>query len=241
MGLKEVLSRMKIVELESTVGPGPAPTASTAAPGAKTGATADVAQILGSLPAPPEIDERVLPADGGAAELPDFPAIYRAAGIADPPHGYTAYKVLEILSSAEFAHLEPRAKAAALSGFLKMNPAGPVPIADVVQDAVRRDQALDKFEELLRAKLAARSSEVERENAALQAEIDALARRNREHMEANRRALDEERARLAGWQARKRIEERKLSDAVGPFVEANPITVEPPVAEPARPPVEGEK
>ena len=31
-----------------------------------------------------------------------------------------------------------RAKAAALTGFLNMNPSGPVPITDVVQDAVRR-------------------------------------------------------------------------------------------------------
>jgi len=187
-----------------------------------------VRELIGSLPAP-QIDERALPHLGGhgggdALELPDFEAVYRAAGIAVPPHGYTAYKVLEILSSEGFAGLEPKARAAALAGFLKMNPSGPVPIGDVIQDAVRRDQALDKFEELLRGKLAAREREADAENAALQAEIDQLAQKNRERMEANKKALGAERERFVQWQTRKRIEERRLFDAVGPFVEQNPVS-----------------
>jgi hypothetical protein len=105
-----------------------------------------------------------------------------------------------------------------------MNPTGPVPITDVVQDAVKRDQALDKFEEFLRGKLTTRSAAIEKENADLQKELDELARRNREKMDANRIALEAEQAKLTRWQVAKRSEERKLFDAVNPFVEANPIT-----------------
>jgi Skp family chaperone for outer membrane proteins len=105
-----------------------------------------------------------------------------------------------------------------------MNPTGPVPITDIVQDAVRRDQALDRFEDFLRTKLKARSEEKEKENARLQAEIDELVRRNREAMDANRRALEDEEARLAKWQLTKKTEERRLFEAVSPFVESNPIT-----------------
>jgi len=251
MGLKEVLSRMKIVEIEpdSTVADplsapagAPAPrfsfdaAASPASPmsptspkGAKAvspGPPADIRDLLGSMPPPKEIDEKALPvepAEGGGG-IPDFAAIFKSAGISDPPHGYSAYKVLEILSSPEFANLDSKAKAAALSGFLKMNPSGPVPITDVVQDAVRRDQALDKFEDFLRTKLKSRTEQIEKENRDLQAEIDALAMRNREKMEANRKTLGEEEGRFARWQVIKRIEERKLFDAVAPFVETNPIT-----------------
>ena len=170
-------------------------------------------------------------------EIPDFAAVYSAAGISDPPHGYSAFKVLEILSSLEFANLDSRAKAAALAGFLKMNPSGPVPISDVVQDAVRRDQALDKFEDFLRTKLKARAEQIEKENHDLQAEIDALATKNREAMEANRKTLAAEEERLARWQVRKRIEERRLFDAVSPFVETNPITTgdAKPAAAPSQP------
>ena len=253
MGLKEVLSKMKIVEISpeetafgSSARPGGSP------PPAPLGQPTDIRELLGTLQPAPEIDDKAFeaatkPAEGepGAAEgpgtpgeiagmdIPDFAAIYRAAGIQDPAHGYTAHKVLEILSSSDFANLDSRAKAAALAGFLRMNPTGPVPITDIVQDAVRRDQALDRFEDFLRTKLKARSEEKEKENARLQAEIDELMRKNREAMEANRRALEGEEARLAQWQLTKKAEERRLFEAVSPFVETNPITTGEAAAPPA--------
>jgi Skp family chaperone for outer membrane proteins len=106
-----------------------------------------------------------------------------------------------------------------------MNPTGPVNIADVIQDAVVRDQALDNFEQFLGKKLDGKRGEIDKENAALQAEIDALVKRNQEKMETNRQLLEKERQRLAEWQAKKRIEERKLFDAVSPFVEQNPVSL----------------
>jgi hypothetical protein len=230
MGLKEVLSKMKLVEMspEETDAAVPVPASRPSSQGlpGMPGPPADIRDLLGTLPEPPVIDENKLPvpADGGGDEIPDFAAIYRAAGVTDPPHGYTAYKVLEIFGSPGFTTLDARAKAAALTGFLNMNPSGPVPVTDIVQDAVRRDQALDKFEEFLRSKLTSRSQQIDKDNAQLQAEIDEVTRRNREKMEANRVALEAEQARLSRWLAVKRAEERKLYDAVNPFVEANPIT-----------------
>ncbi|MBW8873436.1 MAG: hypothetical protein JF614_00590 [Acidobacteria bacterium] len=224
MGLKEVLSKMKLVEVspEESAAAMPPP----ASPPSPPGPPADIRDLLGTLPAPPAIDAAKLPAGDGESgdDVPDFAAIYRAAGVTDPPHGYTASKVLEIFASPGFASLDARAKAAALTGFLNMNPSGPVPVTDIVQDAVRRDQALDKFEEFLRNKLASRSDQLDKDNAQLQAEIDEVTRRNREKMEANRIALEAEQAKLSRWLVIKRAEERKLYDAVNPFVEANPIT-----------------
>jgi hypothetical protein len=223
MGLKDVLEKMRLVEAD---GDDAAPAAATpAAPTRRMPSSAKIplGEILSSVPAP-KIDEHALTPQAGG-DIPDFPEIYKASGVTDPPHGFSAYKVLEILSSPDFAALDPRAKAAALSGFLKMNPSGPVPTADVIQDAVARDRALDNFEQFLAKKLETRAEELSKENAALQAEIDELTRRNQEKMNANRAALDQEKQRLAQWQARKRIEERKLFDAVGPFVEQNPVSV----------------
>ena len=266
MGLRQILQKMKLVELEAPAtsgafgsapatsgarvaapaAPPPAgasasrPTApatsaaaarpSSAPPRAMTGSEA-LSDILGQLP-PAHIDPRRLPppaptAGGEAATLPipEFADVYRAAGLSEPRHGFSAYKVLEILSADDFAGLEPRAKAAALAGFLKMVPGGPVPIRDVIEDAVARDQALDKFEEFLRGKLAEREHEVGRENTRLQAEIDELTAQHQQRMAANRQRLEAEQARFAAWQARKHLEERKLADAVAPFVEANPVSV----------------
>jgi len=245
MGLKEVLSKMKIVELDpGEVAAAVPPAAVPSMPGPKDlppppSMPKDIRDLLGTLPEPPAIDERKLPpesADEGG-DIPDFPAVYKAAGVVDPPHGYSAYKVLEIFASPGFAALDTRAKAAALTGFLNMSPSGPVPITDVVQDAVRRDQALDKFEDFLRNKLGGRSGQIDKENAQLQAEIDEVTRRNREKMEANRAALEAEQARFTRWLSTKRAEERKLFDAVNPFVEHNPISTAdtPRPAEPAAP------
>jgi hypothetical protein len=233
MGLKEVLSKMKIVEIDpDEAAAAVPPAAAPSRPGPKDlppppSMPKDIRDLLGTIPEPPAIDERKLPpasTEEGGGDIPDFPAIYKAAGVVDPPHGYSAYKVLEIFASPGFSALDTRAKAAALTGFLNMNPSGPVPITDVVQDAVRRDQALDKFEDFLRNKLGARSEQIDKENAQLQAEIDEVTRRNREKMEANRATLEAEQARFTRWLSTKRAEERKLFDAVNPFVEQNPIS-----------------
>lgn len=252
MGLKEVLSKMKIVEITPEEMTFSSPSSKGASPPPPLGQPTDIRELLGTLQPPPEIDEKALaqaasaakPAEGApdgaeglgeiaGMDIPDFAAVYKAAGIQDPPHGYTANKVLEILSSPDLANLDSRAKAAALAGFLRMNPTGPVPITDVVQDAVRRDQALDRFEDFLRTKLKARTEEMEKENARLQAEIDELVRKNREAMDKNRRALEEEESRFAQWQLTKKTEERRLFEAVSPFVETNPITTGGAAAPPA--------
>jgi hypothetical protein len=239
MGLKEVLEKMKIVQAEADADlPAAPPHAPAHAPGRPPGppppppprrasGAPEMGDVLKSVPPRAAIDEKALAAaaKNGGGDVPDFDAIYKAAGVKDPAHGYSAYKVLEIFSSSEFASMEPRAKASALAAFLKMNPSGPVPVAHIIQDAVARDQALDGFEEFLRKKLEGRREELDKENAKLQGEIDELTQRNKEKMDGNRRTLEGERERLGNWQARKRIEERKLFDAIAPFVEENPVTL----------------
>ena len=228
MGLKDVLEKMKLVEVDE---PAPAPAAAAPRPpaGKSPPPPPQMKDVLKGVAAP-RVDEAALSkaasAPGAAqGDIPDFESIYKASGVSDPKHGFSAYKVLEILSSPDFEGLDLKAKAAALSGFLKMNPAGPVPITDVVQDAVRRDQALDGFEEFLRKKLDQRRAQLDQENETLQKEIDELTRRNKEKMDGNRGALTAEKERFATWQARKRIEERRLFDAVAPFVQENPVTL----------------
>jgi hypothetical protein len=228
MGLKGILEKMKLVEsedgaAEAPAAHAPAPSASPARRASVTpaGPRPSMGEILHKSPAP-RLDEQSL---AGGDEIPDFPSIYKASGVKDPAHGFTAYKVLEILSSPDFAALDGKSKAAALSGFLRMNPTGPVPIADVIQDALARDGALDGFEGFLRSKLDARRADRDKENAALQAAIDEVTRKNRELIQANLDAIAKHQEHFASWQARKRIEEQKLFEAVEPFVEKNPVSV----------------
>lgn len=249
MGLKDMLVKLKLVEVE---GHSPA--------GGGAGDSPELAELLARVPPPPPVDERRLaasragaaaaprattaaagpratpaPATGVAAattgagddgELPGFEEIYRAAGIVDPAHGFTAFKVLEFLASPELAQLEGRARAATLATFLRMNPAGAVSIADVLEDAVRRDQALDQFEQFLRSKLTQRADGADREIARLESELAETQKRLRAAIEAERSQLDAATVEFERWRATKRTEEQRLFDAVAPFVEANPITRE---------------
>ena len=232
MGLKHVLRSLRLVELderEEAARPAAAGRGDPQAASRPAVKPARLDDIVAEVEAAPEVDEkRVAPASaGGALAFPSFAEVYAAAGIAQPAHGFTAFKVLEILEAPEFAGLEAKAKASALLGFLRRNPTGAVEIADVVKDAVRRDQALDKFEEFLRAKLAERAAKLDAENAVLQAEIDDVVRRNRARMDENRAALEQERRRLDEWLAGKRAEEQRLSAAIEPFVERNTVTTPP--------------
>ena len=194
MGLKEVLSKMKIVEMDAdeVAAAAPARRRPPAAPGAR-----GHQRPARRSPRAPR-DRRAQARRRGAAgatghgdeagdEIPDFPADLQ--GRRGDRSGRTATAPTRCWRSSPrpaSPRSTPRAKAAALTGFLNMNPSGPVPITDIVQDAVRRDQALDKFEEFLRAKLATRAQQTDKDNAKLQAEIDEVTRRNREKMEANR-------------------------------------------------------
>lgn len=250
MGLKDVLAKMRIVELDPPVDPaappptrGPAPPpraggAAAAAPAsgkasaggsakAPAAASADMLQeILASIPKDaPKVDKAVLETPKPGAPLADFAAIYRAAAVPEPPHGFSAYKVLEMLASPQLASMEPRARAQALAAFLEMNPAGKVSVRDIIEDALRRDQALDAYERALIERLSARAGEVARVNAQIQAEIDDAVRRGQERLRANEEALGAERERMAEWQRAKHAEEQRLHDAVAPFVEANPVSV----------------
>ena len=244
MGLKDVLAKMKLVELEPAVHPaarppskGPAPPHASAGAEAAAGAGATppaarrreetIEDILASLPRTATKIEatEVPPEKRPGARATDFAAVYEAARVPVPPHGFTAHALLKMLASPDLAALDEKARARALAGFLEMNPAGSVSIRDVIEDAVRRDQALDAYERSLQESFARREIEVSTQNAALQAEIDELARRNQERMRANTADLEAERARVLEWRYAKMQEERRLFDAVAPFVEANPVSL----------------
>jgi hypothetical protein len=218
---------MKLVEVEGSAAPARTGSPASREPARPAPPREAIGDILGSLE-PPRIDPAKLPPPAASAggSVPSFEEIYKAAGITPPAHGYSAYKVLEIVSSPDLATLDAKAKAQAITGFLKMNPTGPVPLRDIIQDAVRRDQALDRFEDFLRQKLQEKAHKAEQEGARLQAEIEA--------QEKGKQAVEEETRRFGEWQARKRIEERKLYDAVAPFVEANPVSIGGERSEPAK-------
>jgi hypothetical protein len=150
-----------------------------------------------------------------------FDEIYKAAEIPDPPKGYSIFKVSEMLQSEHIRSMPADVKRSSV--LVALDAAG-VDIKDVIQDAVRRDRALDTFERVQERATTELESRKNRENAQIQTEIDKFVSEQRAKMQANNDEVTREKERFFGWRLKKQQEEKKISDAVAPFVSENPIT-----------------
>ncbi len=175
----------------------------------------------------------VAPESKFAATAPNptsFEDIYNAAEIHPPAHGFTIMKVGEMLRSEHIRNLPKDVKRSSV--LVALEAAG-APLQDVIEDAVKRDKALDTFERVQEKALSELESHKSQENQQIQAEMDRVVADYRSRMQANTDAIAKERERFYAWRLKKQEEEQKISDAVSYFVTANPITTGGPAAAPA--------
>jgi hemerythrin superfamily protein len=159
--------------------------------------------------------------------------IYEAAEIRPPAHGYTILKVAEMLKSEHIRNLPREVKRSSI--LVALEAAG-ASLDEVIQDAVRRDRALDAFETVQQRALEELEARKAQENQQIQAELDRLVAEYRARMQANNDAVAAERERFYGWRLQKQEEEQKIAEAVSYFVSENPITTRSPAPpEAARP------
>jgi Asp-tRNA(Asn)/Glu-tRNA(Gln) amidotransferase A subunit family amidase len=188
---------------------------SAGAPRGGTDAARMVAEIAASVPAVSTF----------AAEVKDpasFPEIYDAAEIATPAHGYTILKVAGMLQSEHLRGLSPEVKRSSI--LVALEAAG-AKVDDIIQDAVRRDRALDSFENVLsKSRAGVEAAKIE-ENRKIEAEMNKMLAEYRARIQANNETVTKENERFAAWQTKKQAEERTIADAVSYFVSENPITV----------------
>jgi len=151
-----------------------------------------------------------------------FAEIYQAAEIVTPPHGYTILKVAGMLQSEHIKGLPQEVKKSSILVALEATGAK---IDEIIQDAVRRDRALDGFEAVLGKSRAALEAAKIEDNRKIEAEMNAILADYRTRIQANNDAVARENERFAAWQAKKRAEERTIADAVAYFVSENPISV----------------
>ncbi len=155
------------------------------------------------------------------ANLNSFEEIYRAAEIPAPAHGYTIFKVTEMLNSEHIRSLPPEVKRSSV--LVALDAAG-VKVREIVEDAVRRDKALDTFERLQQKQLQELEGRTEQENRRLQEELDRVTADYRVRLQASNDELKKEKDRFQGWLRRKHEEEQRIAVGVAPFVTENPIT-----------------
>jgi Asp-tRNA(Asn)/Glu-tRNA(Gln) amidotransferase A subunit family amidase len=186
-----------------------------AAQGERTDAARMVAQIAASVPAVSTFSTPV-------NDPTSFPEIYQAAEISTPAHGYTILKVATMLQSEHLHGLSPEVKRSSI--LVALEAAG-AKLDDIIQDASRRDRALDGFEVVLaKSRAAVETAKIE-ENRKIEAEMNKMLADYRARIQANNEAVSKENERFAKWQAKKQTEERTIADAVSYFVSENPITV----------------
>jgi hypothetical protein len=151
----------------------------------------------------------------------DLGIVYTSAQIAAPAHGYTVLKVAEMLRSEHLQSLPQEVKRKSI--MVALDAAG-VKVAEIVEDAVRRDRALDTYERVLEKHLKDLRTQIETENAQIEAEIQQRVSELRARVDENTRKIDGEQAELLAWRTRKHQEEDTIADAVSYFVTENPIS-----------------
>jgi len=171
-----------------------------------------------------------------AADVHDFAAVYKEAGITLPPHGYGVDRIAEMLQGKRLATLSREVRATAVLAALE---AARVDVQDVIEDGIRRDKALDAFEAAKERELVERKASTETRVVSLRKDLDELLHKINSEIEKLKQESQEAEEAFAQLQIRKRQEEARLHDVVAHFVEgANPISTGPGAsgsADPAEP------
>jgi hypothetical protein len=139
-------------------------------------------------------------------ELPvAFEEIFKAAGIETPPNGWSVDRLMDFLKDERIRKMQPDD---AQRETLQALAAEKVDAADLVKDAILRDQALDAFAEFTIRKRETWLREKERQIQALKDQIAVEDKKWKE------------------WRAKKRDRERDMARAVGYLIDKPVISIE---------------
>jgi len=207
------------VSVEPAAGSGgepPAPSVSGQPADPSENAAQAVADIVAGLGAAPRL---TAPAPGGKPR--SFDEIYEAAEIASPTHGYTILKVGEMLQSEHIRNLPAGVKKSSI--LLALDAAG-VKLQEVIEDALRRDRALDTYERVQQKSLDDLQTKKDEENRKLQQDLDRMIAEQKAKIQANSDEVSRAVDAFRSWRLQKQQEEQGIYDAVSYFVTENPIT-----------------
>jgi hypothetical protein len=203
-----------IVSVDDASGAEQAASNSPGAPGTAKSAAQSVAEIASSIAAEPTFTTPV-------SDPTSFDEIYKAAEIPTPQQGYSILKISQMLESEHIRNLPSDVKRSSV--LVGLDAAG-VDIKEIIQDAIRRDRALDTYERVQQRAAEELEARKNKENSEIQAQIDQYVTGQRAKIQNNNEEVAREKQRFTGWRLKKQQEEKKIADAVGYFVVENPIT-----------------
>lgn len=154
-----------------------------------------------------------------------FDEVYKAAEIRSPAHGFTIFKIADMLVSEHIRNLPSEVKRSSV--LLALETAG-VKLQEIIEDAVRRDRALDTFESIQKRSIEQLESQKNNENLSIKAEIDRLVKEQQAKIQLNNDQVAKQKDLFAKWCLQKQQEEQRIADAIAPFVTENPISTSAP-------------
>src|SRR5580658_639069 len=184
------------------------------APSIAKSAAQSVADIASTVAAEPKFTTPI-------SDPTSFEEIYKAAEIRPAPQGYSILKISHMLESEHLRNLPSDVKKSSV--LVALDAAG-VDIKEVIQDAIRRDRALDGYERVQQRAAEELETRKNKENSEIQAQIDKYVTEQRAKIQSNNEEVSREKERFTGWRLKKQQEEKKIAEAVGYFVTENPIT-----------------
>jgi hypothetical protein len=141
-----------------------------------------------------------------------FDSIFQSAGVSLGTKGWTVDKLQQFVTSEP---LRNKSKEEIQKSVLDRLNSDGVPVEEVVRDAIARDQALDSFEAMVRAKMENRLEERHRRIQEIQSQIIKLQEESAEL--SNTIKAEEEKWRE--WEKLKRARERELASVLGYIVD----------------------
>ncbi len=148
---------------------------------------------------------------GPGSDLLSYDDIYHAAGIMSPRSGYGIHKVVEMLNSQRIRELSTDIKRASV--LMALDAAG-TSVDDVLQDATRRQQALNAYEAGQRKQLEEFEAHKSREIAEIEAEMERIRAHYAQRMQSNRDQVAREKETLRNWQMAMQHESQRISEVI---------------------------
>jgi hypothetical protein len=148
---------------------------------------------------------------GPQSDLLSYDDIYRAAGIMSSRSGYGIHKVVDMLNSDRIRDLSPDAKRASV--LMALDAAG-TSSDDLLNDALRRQSALDSYEAGQRKQVEDFEVRKNAENTHIEGELEKIRGHYAERMQANRDQVTREKEALRNWQAAMQHESQRIKDVI---------------------------
>jgi len=145
------------------------------------------------------------------SELLPCEDIYRASGILGVGSKYDIAKIVEMLNSKHIRELPKEVRRASV--LMALDAVG-TSVDEVLNDASRRQHALNSYESGQQKQFEQYEADKTRENAQIQLEIERVTARYAERIQQNLEQVAREKEAFQNWQASKEAESQRIADAV---------------------------